>query len=60
MDLKEFLTVWLRPVDIIAVVMIFGCLYLKSLGFDGTVDATLALIAAFYFGLRVNGLKKTK
>jgi hypothetical protein len=40
----------IRPADIIALTLIVGAFILKMRGADGTTTATIALIAAYYFG----------
>jgi len=36
--------------NITCLVLIIGCLILKGLGFDGTVETILVAAAAFFFG----------
>ena len=40
----------LTPTDIIAFILVIGCLILKGYGFDGTVSNILLTIVAVYFG----------
>jgi hypothetical protein len=42
-----------KPQDIIAVITILGCLFLKFKGMDGTVSGILIAITAYYFGLKL-------
>lgn len=44
--------------DIIAVTIIIGCFFLIFYGKDGTVSATLTLIAGYYFGKRTSGITR--
>lgn len=38
--------------DLIAVLMIIGCIIAKCFGADGTISVVLAAISAYYFGRR--------
>lgn len=40
----------LEPVDIIAVLLLISCLFLKYKGLDGGVTTTVAVIVGYYFG----------
>jgi hypothetical protein len=40
----------IEPIDIIAVVIIIGALWLKYCGADGVVSSTLIMVVAYYFG----------
>ena len=42
----------IRPIDIIAVVLIIGCLTLLALGVDGFIQLILACVVGYYFGRR--------
>jgi len=42
----------IKPRDIIAVIVIIGCVILLMSGKDGFVAAVLAAIVAYYFGYR--------
>lgn len=42
----------IEPRDIIAVVVIIGCIVLLLSGKDGFVAALLALVVGYYFGFR--------
>jgi len=39
--------------DIIAVLVLFALFFLKYKGFDGMVDASIALVIGYYFSKRV-------
>jgi len=43
----------IHPKDIIALILILGCLVLKGFGLDGTVSMILVAIVAYYFSKRV-------
>ncbi len=42
---------WLKPVDLIAGVIILGGMVLLFCGKDGTIATMLLAVTAFYFGL---------
>ncbi len=49
---KKSLKKQIEPRDIIAVVVIIGCILLLALGKDGFIAALLALVVGYYFGFR--------
>lgn len=48
------------PVDIVALILIVGGLYLKLNGADGVVGSLLAAISFYYFGKRGRPLPTTE
>ncbi len=44
-----------KPKDYIAAVVILGFVTLRAEGFNGSLDATVALILGYYFAHRQNG-----
>ena len=51
---------YLKPKDIIAVVVIAAVVILKLNHLNGTLDAALGLILGYYFVKRVDGIDKGK
>jgi len=46
---------WIKqvePRDIIAMILIIGCVVLLGMGKDGFIAALLALVVGYYFGYR--------
>ena len=44
---------WITPRDILAAILIIGCLGLKFMDKDGTVSLILVSVVAYYFSKRV-------
>lgn len=42
----------IKPVELIAIILILGCFILISMGKDSIVAATLLSVTSFYFGLK--------
>lgn len=39
----------IKPIDVIAIILIVGCLYLISTGVDGEVKLLLGTVVGYYF-----------
>jgi hypothetical protein len=48
----------LEPTDLIAMILISGCLILKWHGADGYVSMTVTMIVGYYFGKKGNFITK--
>ena len=45
----------IKPKDIIAAIVILGFIFMRLKGFDGGLDAGVAVILGYYFVKRQNG-----